>query len=151
MSKQVSDNKWKTKGIVLYGKLIDFETQDDPMREAMLNTVWFSYRKNFPALKTLKGKEFDSDVGWGCVIRVAQMFMYKVLSETYQQHFYLKKSVKLELLNHFLDIPNRQFSIHKLCQHRQQQGSSTVEVGEFWRANYALYTLKALWEGGQGL
>lgn len=151
MSKQVGDEKWKNLGLTLYGKSIDSSTQEDPTREAMMNTLWFSYRKGIPPLKTLKGKEFDSDVGWGCVIRVAQMFMYRVLSETYQQHLPLKKSVKLELLNHFLDFPDRAFGIHKFCQHRQNQHSSSVEVGEFWKPNYALYTLKALWESCAGL
>lgn len=85
-------------------------------------------------------------IGWGCVIRVAQMFFYKVLIETYYRQIDKNPEACLYLLKHFLDQPDRIFSIHNFCKHRQNLISGAVDVGEFWRSTYAIYTFKYIWE-----
>jgi cysteine protease ATG4 len=45
-------------------------------QKAHRDLIWFTYRKNFKINLTL-----HSDVGWGCLIRVAQMAMAHALEK----------------------------------------------------------------------
>ena len=43
--------------------------------------LWFTYRQNFPGIQVAKNQESikTADTGWGCVIRVTQMFVAHML------------------------------------------------------------------------
>lgn len=48
--------------------------------------IWFSYRKNFPMIRSSDNNESQSassDFGWGCMIRCSQM----LLAETLKRHY----------------------------------------------------------------
>lgn len=57
-----------------------FELYGEEGREALVRLVssllWFSYRRGFARLA---GCELDSDLGWGCMIRAAQMMLARVV------------------------------------------------------------------------
>lgn len=61
-------------------------------------TIWFTYRNNFPGL--LNHNQV-SDTGWGCMIRVGQMFLAEMLRR-YQSHNYKQESIS-NILTAFLD------------------------------------------------
>ena len=42
--------------------------------------IWFTYKKNCNISATI-----NSDIGWGCMIRAAQMMMAEVLRRTFQE------------------------------------------------------------------
>ena len=76
------------------------------------------------------------------------MFFFKVLLDVSQRHLYGTAETALLLLRDFLDFPDRPFSLHAFCNHRKALSSGFVDVGQFWRSPYAVYTFKHLWEKG---
>lgn len=59
----------------------EFQTKEGAMQK-FSKTIWFTYRNNFPGLLNNKEK---SDTGWGCMIRVGQMFLAEMLGR-FQRH-----------------------------------------------------------------
>lgn len=77
---------------------------------------------------------------------MGQMFIFKALVDTYMYHYRADSTAAVQLLHHFLDQPDRAFSLHSFCRHRQFAEASSVDVGEFWKSTYAIYTIKYLWK-----
>ena len=90
-----------------------FSKQDEKLINKLKNIPYFSYRKNFDVIKE-ENKNYSSDAGWGCILRVSQMFLaqgiYQLFSfkklesftNEYISYFYDNKIPK-EYLNSFKD------------------------------------------------
>lgn len=64
-------NKKLGKAIQIFDeKYLDHEKLIDRLK----NIPWFSYRKNFDVIEQ-KGKIFNTDAGWGCILRSTQMIL----------------------------------------------------------------------------
>ena len=58
------------------------EKERDKFENFLKNIIYFSYRKNYPNQKSYKTNEnFNSDCGWGCMIRSSQMIFAKAIYE----------------------------------------------------------------------
>ena len=58
------------------------ENERDKFENFLKNIIYFSYRKNYPNQKSYKTNEnFNSDCGWGCMIRSSQMIFAKAIYE----------------------------------------------------------------------
>jgi len=136
---------------VLYtpdGLLRDVENSLDEFTDghgtSLLNDIssrlWFTYRQGFmPLQRTLtKHGESDtvhksSDTGWGCVIRVTQMFVAHMLVLKLMGRAWRKNTRTIdarslrcrisecnhlyqEILEMFVDIPGQAFSVHTICE-----------------------------------
>lgn len=86
------------------------------------------------------------------MVRVAQMFFFKVLMDVVARHHpaLAGPDAHLRLLDHFLDFPDRAFSLHAFLRARLAEGGS-VDVGDFWRAPQAIHSFLALWGQLDGL
>jgi len=93
--------------------------------------LWFSYRSNFPMLK---GSLFNSDTGWGCMLRSLQM----VIAQAFQRHYSSSewntrvgpagvgggeltepefcRATRLQIVEYFADDPSSPYSIHRLVE-----------------------------------
>ena len=73
----------KTK-IKIYDKEYDLRN-DNEKKEFELyfrNIIYCSYRNNYPSQKNYKNNiEYNSDCGWGCMIRSSQMILAKAIYE----------------------------------------------------------------------
>lgn len=112
---------------------------------------WFTYRCDFPAIHPYA---IDSDAGWGCMLRSAQM----LLGHTLRVHFKSRNWVpppNLEderrddfvkkLLTWFADYPSKNESVYSL-HNFVASGSAKYEVlpGEWWGPSQACYAMRDL-------
>ena len=94
-----------------------FSKQDEKLINKLKNIPYFSYRKDFDAIKE-EHKNYTSDAGWGCILRVSQMFLaqgiYQLFSfdklesfiNEYISYFYDNKIPK-EFLNNSQNNENK--------------------------------------------
>ena len=94
-----------------------FSKQDEKLINKLKNIPYFSYRKNFDVIKE-EDKNYTSDAGWGCILRVSQMFLaqgiYQLFSfknlesfaNEYISYFY-DNNIPKEFLNTFKNNTNK--------------------------------------------
>ncbi|KAI3653856.1 hypothetical protein MP228_001803 [Amoeboaphelidium protococcarum] len=64
----------------------------------------------------LGGSQFDSDAGWGCMIRCGQMLMARALQMRFKMLNDRNQSeARLQVIRMFLDTTSSQYSIQNLC------------------------------------
>ena len=94
--------------IKLYNKEYDLRNENEIKNfESDLNNIIFcSYRKNYPKQKSYKtNEEYNSDCGWGCMIRSSQMILAKAI---YEILIYEKNNIENAIYNTiplFMDFP----------------------------------------------
>ena len=94
--------------IKLYNKEYDLRNENEIKKfESDLNNIIFcSYRKNYPKQKSYKtNEEYNSDCGWGCMIRSSQMILAKAI---YEILIYEKNNIENAIYNTiplFMDFP----------------------------------------------
>lgn len=70
--------------------------------------LWFTYRSGFPRITNSK---YESDVGWGCMLRTAQMILAECINRA--MNFSCPKD---QLISMFLDNEEAPLSIHRFVQ-----------------------------------
>ena len=73
----------KTK-IKIYNKEYNLRNENEKreFESYLRNIIYFSYRNNYPIQKSYKNNnEYNSDCGWGCMIRSSQMILAKAIYE----------------------------------------------------------------------
>uniref|UniRef100_A0AC35FY84 Cysteine protease n=1 Tax=Panagrolaimus sp. PS1159 TaxID=55785 RepID=A0AC35FY84_9BILA len=115
----------------------------DAIKEFSTSLIWFTYRKNFPAIG---GTGPTSDQGWGCMLRCGQMLLAQALAK-----LHLESSWKWErnsndekyrrLLRMFQDKRTSLFSLHQIAQ---MGVSEKKALGEWFGPNTIAQVLKKL-------
>jgi len=97
---------------------------------------WFTYRQNFPGIQVARKSQENiktADTGWGCCIRVTQMFVAQMLVLKLMGRSWRKESGEIDvkklrcrvkdcrwiyqsILEMFLDLPGQAFSIHTISE-----------------------------------
>ncbi len=68
--------------------------------------IFFSYRKNFPEQKNIKtNANYNSDCGWGCMIRSGQMILAKAIYEIIRYGGEEIKSSLIDTISCFIEFP----------------------------------------------
>ncbi|CAJ0596308.1 unnamed protein product [Cylicocyclus nassatus] len=130
--------------IFLLGKKFDKEAGIDPIKKYVTSRLWFTYRRNFAPIG---GTGPESDQGWGCMLRCAQMLLSEVLLRRHIGRDYEWKegtppSGDYErILRMFLDEKTALYSIHQIAQMGVSEGKS---VGEWFGPNTAAQVIKKL-------
>ena len=94
--------------VKLYNKEYDLrnENEKNNFESDFNNIIFCSYRKNYPKQKSYKtNEEYNSDCGWGCMIRSSQMIVAKAV---YEILIYEKNNIVNSIFNTislFMDFP----------------------------------------------
>ncbi|KHJ92902.1 peptidase family C54 [Oesophagostomum dentatum] len=145
--------------IYLLGKEFDKKEGIDPIKKYVTSRLWFTYRRNFspigsfPSISSFQtilyigGTGPESDQGWGCMLRCAQMLLGEVLLRRHiGRDFEWKEGEPPSgdyerILRMFLDEKNALYSIHQIAQMGVSEGKS---VGEWFGPNTAAQVIKKL-------
>ncbi|VDM55907.1 unnamed protein product [Angiostrongylus costaricensis] len=106
--------------------------------------LWFTYRKDFAPIG---GTGPETDQGWGCMLRCAQMLLGEVLLRRHiGRDFEWSEGVPPtgeyeRVLRMFLDEKTALYSIHQIAQMGVSEGKS---VGEWFGPNTAAQVIKKL-------
>ncbi|CDW77084.1 UNKNOWN [Stylonychia lemnae] len=125
--------------------------------------IWVSYRNNFPQLtrnisigsknylqpslndkNQIEQKFLTSDCGWGCMIRCQQMMLANALvrlDSSYHKQFSMNNDEILEL---FLDIPEKYFSIHQITE--EGKISMDKQPGDWYGVNSITQVIKNIFD-----
>jgi cysteine protease ATG4 len=129
-----------------YNGIVATEFQD-----YLKTVIWFSYRKNFP--KLLKTTAYDSDRGWGCMLRTGQMMFAEII----KRHFFMKTSDNLtylptkdqmyELISYFADYEDDMendvpFGIQRISKIANDEYK--LKPGEWYKATTIAMILETL-------
>lgn len=87
----------------------------------------FTYRRGFAALP---GTLIDSDAGWGCMIRTAQMMLHEAVRRIHGNQIDL-----------FTDQPTSAFSIHRICHQGRALG---IQPGQWYGPSLIQQAVKPL-------
>lgn len=105
--------------LVLLGELFPNSNQEIKtgsflrFKEKFKKLFWVSYRSHFRPLNTGSNKQYTSDIGWGCAIRVGQM----LLLNTLKIHFSLSEQLYPELLKTIEEnLVSAPYSLHNILQ-----------------------------------
>ncbi|CAI4229973.1 unnamed protein product [Auanema sp. JU1783] len=130
--------------IYLLGKKFTKKDGLEKIREYVRSRFWFTYRKNF---SPIGGTGPESDQGWGCMLRCAQMVLGEVLLRRHiGKHFIWnekneKNSNYDKILEMFHDEKTALYSIHQIAQMGVSEGKA---IGEWFGPNTAAQVLKKL-------
>uniref|UniRef100_A0A7I4XXL6 Cysteine protease n=1 Tax=Haemonchus contortus TaxID=6289 RepID=A0A7I4XXL6_HAECO len=130
--------------VVVLGKRFDKRAGLEPLRKYVTSRFWFTYRRNFAPIG---GTGPETDQGWGCMLRCAQMLLGEVLLRRHiGRNFEWKEGVPPSgdyerILRMFLDEKTALFSIHQIAQMGVSEGKS---VGEWFGPNTAAQVIKKL-------
>ncbi|PAV55951.1 hypothetical protein WR25_06057 [Diploscapter pachys] len=130
--------------VYILGKEITKQNGPNTIRNYVTSRLWFTYRKNFPAIG---GTGPESDQGWGCMLRCAQMVLGETLLRRHIGRDYKwKRDTQPEgdyekILRMFLDEKSALYSIHQIAQMGVSEGKA---VGEWFGPNTAAQVLKKL-------
>ncbi|KAJ1349329.1 hypothetical protein KIN20_004828 [Parelaphostrongylus tenuis] len=109
-----------------------------------MSRLWFTYRKDFAPIG---GTGPETDQGWGCMLRCAQMLLGEVLLRRHIGRDF-EWSERAEptgdyerVLRMFLDEKTALYSIHQIAQMGVSEGKS---VGEWFGPNTAAQVIKKL-------
>lgn len=112
---------------------------------------WFSYRCDFPEIVPYG---IDTDAGWGCMIRAAQMLIGHTLRIHYKSRHWKppagtdesrRDDFVKKLLTWFADFPSKEESVYSL-QNFVAAGTAKYQVlpGEWWGPATACYAMRDL-------
>lgn len=99
-----------------------------------LQYVLFSYKKNFISIDNTN---ITNDTGWGCMLRCSQMILYQSISILLNINE--NDDTKLKLIQLFHDNKDAPYSIHNLCQKKQQLN---IDITEWIGPHMACHLLK---------
>jgi len=108
------------------------------------SVLWFTYRQGF---QYIEGTNFESDRGWGCMLRSGQMLLsnlilHHVLGEQWRKSSPIKNSiVYTDIIKLFLDQPSSPFSIHNIALEGQKLGKN---IGEWFAPSIISQAIKNL-------
>ncbi|ORX89196.1 peptidase C54 [Basidiobolus meristosporus CBS 931.73] len=113
--------------------------------EDFKSRLWFTYRTGFPAIRP---SEYVSDVGWGCMLRSAQMLLGQALvmqklGRGWRKNCTSSEKERTYIVRLFLDDLNSQtpFSLHNFCIQGRQLGKN---IGEWFGPFTASQAIRAL-------
>ncbi|KIH51987.1 peptidase family C54 [Ancylostoma duodenale] len=130
--------------ILLLGKKFDREAGIEPIKKYVTSRLWFTYRRNFAPIG---GTGPETDQGWGCMLRCAQMLLGEVLLRRHigRDYEWVEGAPPTgdyeRILRMFLDEKTALYSIHQIAQMGVSEGKS---VGEWFGPNTAAQVVKKL-------
>ncbi|XP_078521803.1 cysteine protease ATG4B isoform X1 [Lissotriton helveticus] len=128
----------------ILGKNYSALTEKDEIFCDVASRLWFTYRKNFPAIG---GMGPSSDTGWGCMLRCGQMiFAQALVCRHLGRDWRWRKDQKqkdsyFSILNAFIDKKDSYYSIHQIAQMGVGEGKS---IGQWYGPNTVAQVLKKL-------
>jgi cysteine protease ATG4 len=95
-------------------------------KKSFYSIIWVTYRSHFrPIINQTTGKQYTSDVGWGCTIRVGQM----LLLNTLKKHLKLAPDSYHEILKTIEEnLISAPYSIHNIIQ----LGGQNKQAGDWY-------------------
>ncbi|PNI12339.1 ATG4B isoform 18, partial [Pan troglodytes] len=101
----------------ILGRKYSIFTEKDEILSDVASRLWFTYRKNFPAIG---GTGPTSDTGWGCMLRCGQMIFAQALVCRHLGRDWRWTQRKRQpdsyfsVLNAFIDRKDSYYSIHQI-------------------------------------
>ncbi|KAG8508275.1 Cysteine protease ATG4B, partial [Galemys pyrenaicus] len=126
----------------ILGRKYSVFTEKDEILSDVASRLWFTYRKNFPAIG---GTGPTSDTGWGCMLRCGQMIFAQALVCRHLGRDWRWARRKrqpdsyLGVLSAFIDRKDSCYSIHQIAQMGVGEGKS---VGQWYGPNTVAQVLK---------
>jgi len=137
--------------LVLFSKRYD-KRMKDMLKQKIAETIWFSYREDFPAImpEIFNKKKLTYDRGWGCMIRCGQMMLAEGIKRHYDARGELlekfKKESLMTIISLFADFVQdpmlAPFSIQQICKIAYESFGSTP--GKWYRASSVIMSLDVL-------
>uniref|UniRef100_H0XVC9 Cysteine protease n=1 Tax=Otolemur garnettii TaxID=30611 RepID=H0XVC9_OTOGA len=130
----------------ILGRKYSIFTEKEELLSDVASRLWFTYRKNFPAIVT-GGTGPTSDTGWGCMLRCGQMIFAQALVCQHLGRDWRWTQRKRQpdsyfsVLNAFLDRKDSYYSIHQIAQMGVGEGKS---IGQWYGPNTVAQVLKKL-------
>ncbi|XP_039084475.1 cysteine protease ATG4B isoform X2 [Hyaena hyaena] len=128
----------------ILGRKYSISTEKDEILSDVASRLWFTYRKNFPAIG---GTGPTSDTGWGCMLRCGQMIFAQALVCRHLGRDWRWTQRKRQpdsyfsVLNAFIDRKDSYYSIHQIAQMGVGEGKS---IGQWYGPNTVAQVLKKL-------
>ncbi|KAK1336821.1 hypothetical protein QTO34_002856 [Cnephaeus nilssonii] len=128
----------------ILGRKYSVFTEKDEILSDVASRLWFTYRKNFPAIG---GTGPTSDTGWGCMLRCGQMIFAQALLCRHLGRDWRWTQRKRQpdsyfhVLNAFIDRKDSYYSIHQIAQMGVGEGKS---IGQWYGPNTVAQVLKKL-------
>ncbi|XP_054114091.1 cysteine protease ATG4B isoform X3 [Callithrix jacchus] len=128
----------------ILGRKYSIFTEKDEILSDVASRLWFTYRKNFPAIG---GTGPTSDTGWGCMLRCGQMIFAQALVCRHLGRDWRWTQRKRQpdsyfsVLNAFIDRKDSYYSIHQIAQMGVGEGKS---IGQWYGPNTVAQVLKKL-------
>ncbi|XP_074924741.1 cysteine protease ATG4B isoform X5 [Chelonoidis abingdonii] len=128
----------------ILGRTYSVFTEKEEMLLDVTSRLWFTYRKNFPAIG---GTGPTSDTGWGCMLRCGQMIFAQALVCRHLGRDWRWEKGKRQtdnyfnILNAFIDKKDSYYSIHQIAQMGVGEGKS---IGQWYGPNTVAQVLKKL-------
>ncbi|KAM5325846.1 LOW QUALITY PROTEIN: cysteine protease ATG4B [Glossophaga mutica] len=128
----------------ILGRKYSVFTEKDEIFSDVASRLWFTYRKNFPAIG---GTGPTSDTGWGCMLRCGQMIFAQALLCRHLGRDWRWTQRKRQpdsyfhVLNAFIDRKDSYYSIHQIAQMGVGEGKS---IGQWYGPNTVAQVLKKL-------
>ncbi|XP_032125449.1 cysteine protease ATG4B isoform X4 [Sapajus apella] len=128
----------------ILGRKYSIFTEKDEILSDVASRLWFTYRKNFPAIG---GTGPTSDTGWGCMLRCGQMIFAQALVCRHLGRDWRWTQRKRQpdsyfsVLNAFIDRKDSCYSIHQIAQMGVGEGKS---IGQWYGPNTVAQVLKKL-------
>lgn len=128
----------------ILGRKYSIFTEKDEILSDVASRLWFTYRKNFPAIG---GTGPTSDTGWGCMLRCGQMIFAQALLCRHLGRDWRWTQQKrqpdsyLNVLSAFMDRKDSYYSIHQIAQMGVGEGKS---IGQWYGPNTVAQVLKKL-------
>uniref|UniRef100_A0A8C0J7V5 Cysteine protease n=1 Tax=Chelonoidis abingdonii TaxID=106734 RepID=A0A8C0J7V5_CHEAB len=119
----------------ILGRTYSVFTEKEEMLLDVTSRLWFTYRKNFPAIG---GTGPTSDTGWGCMLRCGQMIFAQALVCRHLGRDWRWEKGKRQtdnyfnILNAFIDKKDSYYSIHQIAQMGVGEGKS---IGQWYGPN----------------
>ncbi|XP_033085356.1 cysteine protease ATG4B isoform X2 [Trachypithecus francoisi] len=123
----------------ILGRKYSIFTEKDEILSDVASRLWFTYRKNFPAIG---GTGPTSDTGWGCMLRCGQMIFAQALVCRHLGRDWRWTQRKRQpdsyfsVLNAFIDRKDSYYSIHQIdpgpCPSCCPCGLQCLVLGTAW-------------------